>query len=197
MTDTNDPLIKRDAPSTVLDKIPPDRRRQIDLAVIDRDPPAIQAVFDKFSLAEKGVSRSAFYRYARKLRLRAITRDFAELAETDQQPIFDLLPALLGHRLLDALADENASPRALQRLTDAWRAAVRTSQDLETHHLELAAVKKREDPRDIDEIVALTKRYGKFVQQDNRNRFADAMSALRNSSAENAPSEEIDDHPPE
>ncbi len=197
MTDTNDPLIKRDAPSTVLEKIPPDRRRQIDLAVIDRDPPAIQAVFDKFSLAEDGVSRSAFYRYARRTRLLAITRDFAELAETDQQPVFDLLPVLLGHRLLDALADENTSPRAVQRLTDAWRAAVRTRQDLETHQVKLAAVKKREDSRDIDDLLALTKRYGKFVQQDNRNRLADAMSALRNPGAENATCEPTHDHPTE
>ena len=66
-----DILDKVDSKSSLFEKVPPDLRRQVNQALIDRDPHTYQGVFDKFNLAAFGVSFTAFYNYGKRIRLHA------------------------------------------------------------------------------------------------------------------------------
>jgi len=160
---------KHDTNSSIFEKLPADQRQKLNQAIVDRDPPTLKAAYERFRLDKHQISLSAFYRYARRRRSLATARDLAEMTLPDEAQVPDMLPKLLAQRLLDALADESASPRTVKRLTDAWRVAVRTKHDLDTHFLRLAAVKKREKNRDIDKLCNITKRFAKIVKQDNQN----------------------------
>jgi hypothetical protein len=89
--------------STLLEKLHPDYRRGLDRAIIERDPPSLADVFARFHVASKGISRSAFYRYAARLRASAALIESAELAIPEGRDPVDALTKLLDSEFLRCL----------------------------------------------------------------------------------------------
>ena len=158
--------------SSIFQKLDSDQRRKLDHAIIDRDPPTLKAVYEKFQLAELEVSRAAFYRYARRRRSLIATRDFAELAlpEEAEEQIPDMMPSLIAHRLLDALADESTSPRTITSLVNAWRTTVQIRNNRDIHRQRLTTEKDRKHNREMKELNELLRQYTKVVREEQHNR---------------------------
>jgi hypothetical protein len=112
--------------SSLFAKLTPDLRRQIDKAIADHTPPTYRAIFDHFKLADRGVSFTAFYYYARRIRASASLLQMADLAGPDDATLGNVLPQLIGSRLLDACIDEDIPTGTLCRLVDAYRMVQQT-----------------------------------------------------------------------
>lgn len=106
----------------------------------------------------------AFYRYARRLRTHAAMLELAEHILPDDCRVIDVLPKLLGNRLLEAAVDESASPRTLQRLTDAWRFAVQTGLALERHQITLDEIRKQASNKDADKLCKPIHQYATITR---------------------------------
>ena len=166
-----------DSHSSVLEKVPADLRQKVDRAVIDRDPPTYRALFKKFDLAERGVSLTAFFYYARRLRAQAELIQLAQLALPEGDDIAEALPRILAHRLFDAAADEAASPLTIQRLADAWRIVNAARLAQERHDAAVHIIKKKADQDDIREIADMVKQYGRIVKEEQRVQLARSAAA--------------------
>ena len=105
MTDQTQSMLKPDPNSSLFEKLPTDHRRKLNRAIADREPPLLKDVYAEFRLADYQVSRSAFYRYARRRRCIAVIRDLTDssLSHDAYADVSGLLPQVLVHRLLDAL----------------------------------------------------------------------------------------------
>lgn len=123
MSDATSTVPNIESRSTIFEKLPPDLRRKLDQAIIDRDPPAYRDLHAKFNLAARGVSVTALYYYARRIRAQADMLYFAQLAQPDSPDLVEAVPTLFAYRLLDALIDEDTPPETLLRLVHAWRIA--------------------------------------------------------------------------
>jgi hypothetical protein len=107
--------------SAVYEKIPPNKRHSIDLAIVNHDPSTYHGIYEKFRLAEQGVNFWTFYRYARNIRSRAEVLHIAELVLPEDAHLGDALPKLIAQRLFQTLLyDEQASPQEIHRLTNAY-----------------------------------------------------------------------------
>ncbi|HKQ48382.1 MAG TPA: hypothetical protein VJZ71_09965 [Phycisphaerae bacterium] len=111
--------------SSVFEKTTPELRRKLDRAILNYDPPGYRALYKKYGLPELGVSFTAFYYYARRLRRRAAATDMALTALPDERDSVRLLPGLVGQCLIDQLmTGDDASPQAVYRLMLAYTAAI-------------------------------------------------------------------------
>ncbi|MBN2563561.1 MAG: hypothetical protein JXQ75_21795 [Phycisphaerae bacterium] len=126
---------KQDSNSSVLDKTTSQLRREINKALVDRDPPTYKAVYAKFKLEKHGISYHAFYRYARRVRSAAAMFDMAEMTASAGTDLPAVLPKVLAQRLLEVLAFEDVSPRHIQRLADAYKTAVNAQVTIRRHGL--------------------------------------------------------------
>lgn len=113
---------------SIFKNLTPEQRRHLDRAIADRDPPSYKEVYRRFRLAERNVSFSAFYRYARKIRLDVECMHTANLAFPDGRDIHAILPKLIAVRLLEIINDPENPPKpdVILRLTQAHRAAAQT-----------------------------------------------------------------------
>lgn len=104
--------------SSMYEKITPDLRRKVDIALLERVPATYIEVYMTFKLHEHAVTYMSFYRYARRLRDRA---NVAELANLDEETDTNLNPALnklAARQLLEILLNEHDfEPRVLNFLT--------------------------------------------------------------------------------
>ncbi|HWL94965.1 MAG TPA: hypothetical protein VNT79_15705 [Phycisphaerae bacterium] len=107
--------------SSMLEKVDPVTRAKIRRALVDRDPPTYRGVFQKFKPVLNGVSFTAFYYYARRIRMTAAVSDHARRNLPEGVQLNDLLPDLLARRLLEEVDNPGAAPRRIQRLVDAYR----------------------------------------------------------------------------
>ncbi|HVP09703.1 MAG TPA: hypothetical protein VMV94_00790 [Phycisphaerae bacterium] len=113
--------------TAIYDKLSPDLRRAIDRAVVDRDPPTFRGVYERFRLADHGVSFHSLYRYARRLRAQAHRLRLADLVVPDDAALGDTMPRLIAQQLLTTLIyEETATPSEIHRLTCAYRTATQT-----------------------------------------------------------------------
>ncbi len=128
-------LASRENNSSIFEKTTPALRREINKALIDRDPPTYKGVFAKFKLSGAGITYHAFYRYARRVRSQAAMFEMTEATATAGTDLPALLPKILAQRLLEVLAFEDVSPRHIQRLTDAYKTAVNTQVLIRRHGL--------------------------------------------------------------
>ena len=62
------PTEKFEFQSTLFEKLPPQERRKLNRAIVDRTAPSYRACYEQFRLADRDISFYVFYRYARKLR---------------------------------------------------------------------------------------------------------------------------------
>lgn len=179
MTDRAVLLDKIETQSSVFDKTTPDLRRQINRAIVDHSPPTYRGIYEKFGLADLGISFHALYRYARRLRLHAAVIEIAELALPEGADPADSLPKLLAYRLMEAAIDEDSSPAALHRLAHSWRITADTRFVLGRHAAELENLKKKAIAKENDEFLAMTRQIIKLQNNEVRARAA----AIQNSAA--------------
>ncbi len=178
MSDKSGLLDKIETNSSLFEKISPDFRRQIDEAIVDRSPPTYRAIYEHFCLPDFAISFSAFYRYARRLRFHAAAFDQAELAMPEGADLIDLLPQLLAHRLLEAVIDEAASARTIQRLAEAWRITAGTRLTLGRHAAELDNLQKKELAKENDRLLAIANQCTKYLANDLRAQTVAAKNLL-------------------
>ena len=108
--------------SLIFEKLTPDERRAVDVAIIERIPPTFSALWMEHKLGEKGVSYSAFYRYARRIRNSANLAEIADLSTDDGLDLETPIRRLLARRAVDALVTEDElPPRELATLLSALR----------------------------------------------------------------------------
>ena len=118
--------------SSVFEKLPEDLRRQLDLAIVHRIPSTFQAVWMQFELAKFGVSFSALYRYARRLRDRVNLAEAAELAAEDDANANETIQKLLSRRLLELLLHTGGADctKEIAALTSGLRKGAKTALDV-------------------------------------------------------------------
>jgi len=133
-----------DGHSTIFEKLDPHRRRKLDRAIIDRSPPTYRAVFDHFRLGDSGVSFTAFYYYARRLRARAAVINLAELALPEESDLSQAVPRLIMHQLIESLLSTEHSPRNIEHISRAWRTAACTPADIKLREEAARAAADRE-----------------------------------------------------
>lgn len=115
----NTPTYDQGSQSSVYERLEPDLRKKLDRAIADRQPASLQACYEAFELASHGVSRAAFYRYARRLREQTELHRVADLVHPDEADVSKYFPELINRRLLDVLVNEEASALTIHRLVNA------------------------------------------------------------------------------
>jgi len=118
--------------SSIFDKLPEDLRRQLDLAIVHRIPPTFKDVWMQFELAKFGVSYSALYRYARRLRDRLNIAEAVLLSDDDGAEVDAAIQKLLARRLLELLLHTGGASCAkeIAAITAAQRKGAQTTVDL-------------------------------------------------------------------
>jgi len=173
MTDRTDLLDRIETNSSLFEKTSRELRRQINQAIIDREPPTYRGIYEHFCLYDFHISFHAFYRYARRLRFHAATLDLAELALPEGTSVNDMLPELLAQRLLEAALDESASAHVIHRLAESWRIAASARFTLGRHAAELENLKNKEVTRENDRLIDTIRRYLKTSADTLRARADD------------------------
>jgi hypothetical protein len=191
MTDRANLLERIETNSSIFEKTSRDLRRQINQAVIDRDPPPYWAIYEHFCLYDFQISFHAFYRYARRLRFHAANLDLAELALPEGTNVADMLPELLAQRLLEVALDESASPRTIQRLADAWRITASARFTLGRHAAVPEDPKKKEVAPENNRLIDTLRRYLKASADAVRPRQDDPLDP--NLARQQAPSDQSRD----
>ncbi len=165
MTDQANPLANReifDSQSSLLRKLDDELRAKINQAVVERRPPGYRPIYERFKLESRGVSFGAFYRYARRLRQHVAFVELGELTLPAAANVPEALPKLLAQRLMEALVLDDASPRQLQRLADAYRIAASVQQSLRKN----ATIADRKAAANKDPLVRLLEQYAEIVAAD-------------------------------
>jgi hypothetical protein len=114
--------------SSIYARLDPDLRKKLDRAIVERQPATLQSCYDEFALAGRGISRGAFYRYARRLRQEAELHHVADLVHPDDPDPRRYNQQLIQRRLLDMLLNEDVSAANISRLVNA-AARVRKESD--------------------------------------------------------------------
>jgi len=90
--------------STVFERLHPAYRRGLDRAIIERDPPSLADVYGCFHCRANGISRSAFYRYAARLRARTAVQESIDIARAAGRDPADEISSLLDAEFLRVFA---------------------------------------------------------------------------------------------
>lgn len=115
----------RNSTSTLYSKLTPAERSVIDRAIVDRTPPTLVAAYAELNLAGRGISYSAFYRYASRLRREMAAIRTAVLLAPSEREIKSTLSNLLASSIIDAVAnDKDPSGLNILRLVNSYKRAV-------------------------------------------------------------------------
>jgi len=165
-----DALDRSDSRSSLMVKAHPAIRRRLVDAIIRREPHTYRAVFERFRLDDLGISFTAFYYWARKVRRSAALTELARSCADEEDPA-DLVIKVLAQRLLDASLDEDISINTLTHLTRAYRMA--SSVQLARRRLQINArtVAHKQRNAEIDEIRRLVDRYVSTKKNAPHERF--------------------------
>lgn len=120
------PVKFRESRSTVLHRLARDKRLSVDRAIFRREPVTLLAVYDQFDLAGHGISLSAFYRYARRLRQYVALFELADLTDPGGAATSNALRTALAYRFLENVEDDRVSPDTLYRLARTQRLVAST-----------------------------------------------------------------------
>jgi len=128
MSQSNQQTTDNCGKSSIFKKLSPSLRSQLDRSIVERDPPTYREIFALFQLPEMGVSFTAFYRYARRIRLEVEFIHNAALAFPDDLNVHTILPDLVAARLLEIINDPDNPPRSttILQLTQAHKNATQT-----------------------------------------------------------------------
>src|ERR1043166_5877389 len=83
--------------SSVLTKVPLETRRELNRAIIFRNPMTYEATYHKFDLEKLGVSYTAFYYYARRIRMASGVSELNKL----KGDTHELIPEAVRQSVLD------------------------------------------------------------------------------------------------
>lgn len=95
--------------SSLFEKLPPDLLHAVNVAIIERRPPTFRAVWMELELGKFGVSYTAFYRYARRLRDRVNLAEAAGLSAEDDPGVDAAIQKLADRRLLELLLNADSA----------------------------------------------------------------------------------------
>jgi hypothetical protein len=130
-----------DCRSSIFDKTTPELRRKLDRAILNYDPAGYLAIFKKYDLPAHGVSYTAFYCYARKLRSRDSVRQLFDPTAPEDDGLVEALPRLIAQFLVEQImANDQAGADTIYRLTLAHRAALENAALARKHRRIAAAV---------------------------------------------------------
>ena len=171
-------IAAQETTSIVFERIDPPLRRKINIAIIERRPPTFKAVHEKFALSRLGVGYHAFYRYARRIRAEAAYVQTLGATLGPEADLPRLLPRVLAQRLLEALATDKPSPRAIQRLTESYRASVSALANVSRHHLlhPRNAREKAENDTFFANLMSIIRDYRQVVAMDEANALRRAQA---------------------
>lgn len=124
--------------TAVFEKLPPELRRAVNVAIIEQAPPNFRALWMQFELGKYGVRYHSLYRYARRLRDRVNLAEAAALATEDDADIDGAIQKLASRRLLELLlntdgADLNWEVSALPAAHQQRERIALSSRRLEEH----------------------------------------------------------------
>ncbi len=111
----------REGSSSLVTKLATEQLDRIDRAIASGTPPTLTECYELFELRERGISFSAFYRYARRYRtsLRAVVLARHGVSECDASET--IIPRLVGQHMIQVLMTDQFTPRSLQRLAETYR----------------------------------------------------------------------------
>lgn len=143
----------REGSSSLVAKLSAEQLDRIDRAIASGTPPTLTECYELFELRERGISFSAFYRYARRYRtgLRALLLARHGVTECDASET--IIPRLVGRHMIQVLMTDQFTPRTLQHLAETYRM---TSQvEFQRRQIELTeelnvnriAARAQDDPR--------------------------------------------------
>ncbi len=187
IADLCEAIDKMESRSTILAKTEPGFRKQIVQALINRHPPTLREVFDFFALDDKGVSYTAFYYWARKIKRFAALFEMNHTLE-EKEDTAGMLPRILASRMLDNALDDGVDVSVLKRMMDTYRMAC----TIELSKKRLDMQKERLDAhRDLDkaagdnDILRLARLIARTRHQMDRGESAPtAASPAKSSSSE-------------
>lgn len=116
---------ERNSTSSLYSKLTTNERNVIDRAIVDRSPPTIAAAYRQFNLADRGISYSAFYRYASRIRREITALRTAVLLAPTEREIKSTLSSLLASSIIDVVAnDKDPSGLNILRLVNSYSKTV-------------------------------------------------------------------------
>lgn len=150
--------------SSVIEKTDPDLRRRLDQAIADRAPATYKEIYQHFDLAGRGISFTAFYYYARRIRITTALMELPHLAappDTDddgrvKNPAAEsdrLIGAVLADCLLDTALSPDADPRNVERIARAYHAVARLELARRRLSEQFDDLKRRERIKDTDNLI--------------------------------------------
>lgn len=147
-------LEKSDSQSSLFKKADAALRAKLVEALIRKDPWTYHDCFQHFELDRLGISFTAFYYWARRVRRSAALIEMARSCDAEHNPV-ELVPRVLAFRLLDASLDDDAGLTALNRLTRIYQAA--SNVEIARRRMDIAsqkadAAKTRSESNDLSRI---------------------------------------------
>lgn len=113
--------------SSMVTSLEPGLLRQVEQALRIGQPRTVTECYQQFELERHGISRSAFFRYAARIRQLCDLDEAAERIQLGDLDVSGYLPTLFGRKLLGILLHEpDVDITRLHRLTLAYRAASNT-----------------------------------------------------------------------
>lgn len=154
--------------STIPAKVPPETLAAIHDALISSERAPYMTIYENFALREKGIGFTAFYNYARPIRLLEACQTQAGLSRTLAPDALTMLPELIATRLLAALVDDAVPPRQIQYLVDAYRMA----SNLHLAHRRLDAqvteIRRKAKLRELDDLTRTFKEYKNATRAERK-----------------------------
>jgi hypothetical protein len=129
---------KSDSQSSLFKKADAALRAKLVEALISKNPWTYHDCFRHFELDRLGISFTAFYYWARRVRRSAARIEMARSRDAEHNPV-ELVPRVLAFRLLDASLDDDAGLTALNRLTRIYQAA--SNVEIARRRMEITAQK--------------------------------------------------------
>jgi hypothetical protein len=103
--------------SSVLTKVPLETRRELNRAIIFRNPMTYEATYHKFDLEKLGVSYTAFYYYARRIRMASGVSELNKL----KGDTHELIPEAVRQSVLETALDHALAPKHLHHAAKAYK----------------------------------------------------------------------------
>ena len=103
--------------SSVLTKVPLETRRELNRAIIFRNPMTYEATYHKFDLEKLEVSYPAFYYYARRLRMASGVSELNKL----KGDTHELIPEAVRQSVLETALDHALAPKHLHHAAKAYK----------------------------------------------------------------------------
>ncbi len=172
--------------SSLFEKLPPELRRAVNVAIIEHCPASFKAIWMEFELGKYGVSFYSLYRYARRLRERVNLAEAAGLAAEDDPGLDVAIEKLAARRLFALLLDTDGAElnKEVTALLAAHSRALKTRlqdrRDADRSRLDWARLEQDRDQLRLKAQLLQSARDGVLKLLDNaKQRHSPAASAAK------------------